>query len=102
MKITHGWYEKDPDADVFKVLSSVTIQLTAGEKWELSLILGDFISKRKQSGSEAGLKMAESLNRQLVEDPNPNVPFYKKENQDLRRQLRESNERSGNTKVDSL
>jgi len=88
MRVTHGWYEKDKDAEVFSRLSSVTIELDQSERWELTMILGAFISDSEKKRHMAGLKLAKNLRRQVAEDPNPNVPFYKKENAELKEEIK--------------
>lgn len=83
MKVTHGWYERDPNADVFKVLSSVTIELGASERWELISTLSLFIQRQEISNYTTCVKFAKNLQRQLENDPNPNTPFYKEQIKEL-------------------
>ncbi len=89
MRVTHGWYEKDPNADVFKVLSSVTVELSASERWSLCLVLGVFLDSQRRKGFDAGVDFAKNLCRQVGDDPNPNVPFYKDQTKELREKIKE-------------
>lgn len=88
MRVTHGWYKKSKSAEEYSRLSSVTIELDQGERWELTMILAAFINDSEKKGHTAGLRLAKNLRRQIAEDPNPNVPFYKKENAELRKEIK--------------
>lgn len=92
MKITHGWYEDDPKAKVFKELPTYIIELSTSEYWELQMILSLFLQSRAKNGYTCGVEFVENLLRQLKNNPNPSIPFYKKQLEELRKEMKELRE----------